>query len=140
MNEEMLQLLRLVAYSNKATEARLDAVLEPIDLSTTRLMTLRRIAQSEDALSLGQLATCLAYAKSNATQLVDRLEKDALVQRFCAPFDRRSTLLKLTEAGKERYDEALQLIQPLLDSLENLYTPEERAQLAALLSRMNQVI
>ncbi len=140
MNDEMLTLIKLLMRSGKAVEAKLDGTLDDVALSTTRLLTLRQIAHSDEPLSLGQLATCLAFVKSNATQLVDRLEVDSLVQRVPAAYDRRCTLLALTEAGQARYAEALQLVEPLVTRLEQTFTSDERAQLANLLTRWSEAL
>lgn len=137
MNEEILLLLRVLMRSGRTAEAKLDGLLDEADLSATKLLALQHIAQSNEALSLGQLAMCLAFVKSNATQLIDHLEEDRLVKRVPAPNDRRCTLLELTEDGEERYEAALQMIEPLMAKLEALYTPDERAQLLMLLQRLS---
>ena len=113
-----------------------DTTLEESQLSTTKLLTLKQISEADEPLSLGQLASCLAFVKSNATQLVDRLETETLVRRVPALHDRRCTLLEVTEEGRQRYVEGLQALEPLLERMESLYSAEERTQLLALLRKM----
>jgi len=134
--EEAVQLLRYLMRMGKMTEARMDALLGEINLSSSRLLVLQRLEQAEEPLSLSQLAACLAFVKSNAIQLIDRLEQDALVRRVPHEEDRRCTLLEVTDEGRQRHQEALQAIQPLVDKFDQLYTPEERTQLFSLLQRL----
>jgi DNA-binding MarR family transcriptional regulator len=136
IEEEIVQLLRYLIRMGKVTEVRMDTLLNEIDLSASRLLTLRRLEQAEEPLSLSQLASCLAFVKSNATQLIDRLEQDQLVRRVPHAEDRRCTLIEVTEAGKQRHQDAVEAIQPLVDKFDQLYTPEERAQLLSLLQRL----
>ena len=43
----------------------------------------------------------LGLARSTVTNLVDRLERAGLVARIASPSDRRVTLVRLTESGRE---------------------------------------
>src|SRR5262245_48338741 len=90
-DEELLLLLRYVLRVGKLSEAKLDGLLSQVDLSSTRLLTLHQLEEADEPLSLSQLASCLAFVKSNSTQLVDHLEADELVRRQRAPNDRRCT-------------------------------------------------
>ncbi|NWJ98974.1 MAG: MarR family transcriptional regulator [Chloroflexi bacterium] len=137
-SEEAFLLLRHLVRTGRIAEARLDGLLGNIELSVTKLLTLRQLEQTDEPLSLSQLAFCLAFVKSNATQVVDHLETDGLVKRLPAPHDRRCTLLGLTEEGQERYEAARAALQPLITKIYTLYTPEERTQLLTLLQRLEE--
>lgn len=50
-------------------------------------------------LRLSELAERVLLSRSNLTRLLDRLEKNALLQRQRCPSDRRGTFAVLTEAG-----------------------------------------
>jgi DNA-binding MarR family transcriptional regulator len=54
-----------------------------------------------------QLATALLFSKSGLTRLIDRMVEAGLVQRLARPGDRRSLHIALTDAGEEKYREAL---------------------------------
>ncbi len=136
VEDETTQLLRYLMRMGKLAEGRMDALLNEIDLSASRLITLQRLEQAEEPLSLSQLASCLAFVKSNATQLIDRLEQDQLVRRVPHAEDRRCTLIEVTDEGKARHEAGVRIIQPLLNKFDELYTAEERAQLLGLLQRL----
>lgn len=133
-------LLRHLLRMGKVTEGRLYALLCSVDLSSSRLLALQKLEQADQPLSLGQLASCLAFVSLNATQLVDRLEQDGLVERIPDPEDRRSTQVRVTDAGMKRLHSGLEGIQPVITKLHDLYTNEERAQLLNLLERLENAL
>jgi len=71
-------------------------------LSMAKLSALTALAEAGEPLTLGELADRLSCVRSNITQLVDRLEADALVQRVADPTDRRSIRAALTALGLEK--------------------------------------
>lgn len=139
ISEEMIVLLRYLVRSGKLTEVRLDGLLDEACLSRTKLMALRYLRESESPVSLSQLATHLTFVKSNITQIVDRLEAENLVHRVADPTDRRSTILELTEEGRQHCEIGLQVLAPLESELSAIYSPEERQQLCQLLKRIDKV-
>jgi DNA-binding MarR family transcriptional regulator len=58
-------------------------------------------------LTMTQLATALLFSKSGLTRLIDRMVEAGLVQRLARPGDRRSLHIALTNAGEEKYRQAL---------------------------------
>ena len=140
VNQDSLYLLRYLLRIGKSAELGLDTLLSEVDLTASRLLALRHLEQSDEPISLSQLAACMAFVKSNATQLIDRLEADHLVKRIPDPNDRRCTQLEVTEEGRQRHQAAMQAIQPLVEKLQTLYTPEEQAQLVSLLQRLEATL
>lgn len=66
-------------HSGKPVELWLDATLASVGLSATKWNAPRQLVDADGQLTLGQLAGRLSCVKSNATQLVDRLEVQKLV-------------------------------------------------------------
>lgn len=87
---------------------------------------------------MGELSTTLGLAKSSLTGLVDRTERNGLVQRESDPDDTRAVRVALTPRGSklatEFYDETCRRIGELPIGL----SAAERATLAGLLSRVVQ--
>ena len=54
-----------------------------------------------------ELAEAVALSQSALSRLVARLEKEGLVQRCMCELDRRGIYANLTDAGRERYEQAL---------------------------------
>jgi DNA-binding MarR family transcriptional regulator len=115
---------------------RLEAALADHGLSVAKMAVLNELARAEGALPLGGLAERLTCARSNITQLVDRLEAESLVRRVPAPGDRRSIHAQLTEAGRERWVAGAATMARVEADLLTRLSADERVALAALLDRL----
>lgn len=85
---------------------------------------------------MGELGAMLGLAKSSLTGLVDRTERNGLVQRKPDPQDSRAVRVTLTGRGaklaREFYDETCRRVEELTSG----FPEEERDTLAALLGRI----
>lgn len=95
------------------------------------LMTLRR--SSPDGASLTEIARSIFVSNTNVTGLVDRLERDGLVERRRDPEDRRAQLVVLTSAGHAKLDRAWERHPVMLEAAFGGLTRAERRHLARLL-------
>ncbi|WP_307853048.1 MarR family transcriptional regulator [Kitasatospora sp. RG8] len=96
--------LARAAYSLSAADARLRgrATRSPGALSLTHARALRVLAD-EGPLPVGRLAAGTETTPAATTQLVNGLEEAGYVTRERPEHDRRSTLVTLTPAGRERH-------------------------------------
>lgn len=115
-----------------SVEARLEAAVEPHDLSLAKFGLLARLASSGEPLSLRELAERCACVKSNITQLVDRLEAEGLVAREDDPQDRRSVRAVLTKKGRERYLLAARSVRAAEEAVFRPLSGGQREDLLAL--------
>ena len=106
-------------------------------LSPPQLWFLKRLYDAGAPQPISFFADGVFSNRSNASQMIDRLEADGLVYRIRNPRDRRSVLVELTDAGAERMRHAeashMQLARELLEPL----TAEERV---AALSTFERVL
>jgi DNA-binding MarR family transcriptional regulator len=87
--------------------ARVDAALRPFGLTFARYEVLMLLRFSRTgALPLSRIGSRLQVHPTSVTSAVDRLEAQGLVARTPHPTDRRTTLAALTDAGRQRADEA----------------------------------
>ena len=114
LGRRLLTLPRLNAWgafltAHKALETILSRELESAcGLPLTWFDALAQLRRAPaQRLTMGQLATALLFSKSGLTRLVDRLVEAGLVQRLARPGDRRSLHIALTDAGEEKYRQAL---------------------------------
>jgi DNA-binding MarR family transcriptional regulator len=77
--------------------------LTPADFNV--LATMRR--KGADGINPGSLLHPLFITSGGLTKRLDRLEAAGLIERHPDPDDRRATLLRLTEEGANRIDEAI---------------------------------
>lgn len=106
-------------------------------LSPPQLWFLKRLYDAGAPQPISFFADGVYSNRSNASQMIDRLEAEGLVCRIDNPRDRRSKLVELTDAGVERMHHAeashMQLARELLAPL----SEEERA---AALSAFERVL
>jgi len=86
--------------------AEVDRALKPFGLTFARYETLRLLAFTRN----GQMPMASATARlqvhpASVTNIVDRLERDGLVERAPHPHDGRAAMLILTDAGRALAEE-----------------------------------
>lgn len=81
--------------------ARLNDALAPLGLTFPRYEALMLLYFSRRGeLPLGKMGVRLQVHPTSVTNLIDGLERDGLVERAPHPTDRRTTLARLTDAGR----------------------------------------
>ncbi|TQS25707.1 MarR family winged helix-turn-helix transcriptional regulator [Microbispora sp. KK1-11] len=85
---------------------------------------------------MSELGAVLGLAKSSLTGLVDRSERNGLVQRTPDPQDSRAVRVSLTGQGAELADEFYAETCRRVEELASGLAPAERDTLAALLGRV----
>ncbi|MET9338400.1 MarR family transcriptional regulator [Nonomuraea sp. NPDC003804] len=83
-----------------------------------------------------ELGAVLGLAKSSLTGLVDRSERNGLVQRNPDPQDSRAVRVALTRRGAQLADEFYTETCRRVEELTSGFAPPERDTLAALLGRI----
>ena len=120
---------------NRGLMSRLEAAAGAHGLSLAKLEVLQALVAAGEPLPLGLLTERLGCAKSNVTQLMDRLESDALVRRTPDARDRRSVLARLTAEGGRRCMAATAAVAAAEAAFFER-VPAEARQLLQVLARM----
>jgi DNA-binding MarR family transcriptional regulator len=103
--EVLSRISRLARHLDRARRtAFAEHNLEPWEFD---VLTALRRAGAPYQLSPGQLLTQTLVTSGTMTNRIDRLAGKGLVQRLPDPGDRRGVLVRLTESGQHRADEAL---------------------------------
>ncbi|MBX3098588.1 MAG: winged helix-turn-helix transcriptional regulator [Salinibacterium sp.] len=116
-----------------ALDARLRAELGlPLsDCEGLRVIAMRETSRVND------LAETLVITVGGASKLADRLERAGLVARHANPGDRRSSVLRLTEAGISARERAAKLVDGELASrVDARLEQDERRVLAETLHKL----
>jgi DNA-binding MarR family transcriptional regulator len=88
-------------------------------------------------LRMQELADAVLLSKSGLTRLVDRMEREGLVQRSACPDDRRGILAELTDTGYETLRRTSSThLRGVDEHFAARFTPAEAATLADLLGRL----
>ncbi|UQZ76548.1 MarR family transcriptional regulator [Niallia circulans] len=94
----------------------------------------------EGDMTIGELSNKMFLAFSTTTDLVDRMEKNQLVQRVKDPNDRRVVRIHLLEEGKRLIDEVIKKRQGYLQEVLNEYSTEDIEELKKNFMRLHQVM
>jgi len=121
-------------HAAHALEDKLEATLNGVGLSTPKYSVLNELVSAGNPLSLSDLAAKLSCVRSNMTQLVDRLEADALVKRVDDPADRRGVKAAITDEGRARHAAAVAEVARLHDDFAASVGEDDRAAFRRLLT------
>ena len=105
------------------------ATAKRMGLEVSELSALEHL-QAAGPMTLGRLGERLSMSPGAVTALVDRLESKRYAERIPNPKDRRSALVRETEAGLE---ESLEHLWPYIEEMrgiEERFSEEERAIVA----------
>ncbi|MEH7332673.1 MarR family transcriptional regulator [Neobacillus drentensis] len=89
-------------------------------------------------MTIGDLSNKMYLACSTTTDLVDRMEKNLLVERVKDPSDRRVVRIHLLEEGKRIIDEVIKKRQVYLEEILDDFSMEEIKFLQKSLMKLHQ--
>jgi DNA-binding MarR family transcriptional regulator len=115
---------------------RVSEALSRIDLSYPKYEVLKHLVEADEPVTLGALAEGQSCARSNITQMIDRLESDGLVRRIADPDDRRSIRAELTPTGAEKAEEGKREMKRVVAEFESALTDRERLEFVRLLLKL----
>ncbi len=105
-------------------------------LTPAQLWFLNRLDEAGCPQPISYFADGVLSKRSNATQMIDRLQGEGLVSRLRNPRDRRSVLVEMTALGAERLQEAKACHQHLVEALFQPFKEEESQSAIRVLRRV----
>jgi DNA-binding MarR family transcriptional regulator len=115
---------------------RISERLASVSLSYAKYEVLKHLRDAGGPVSLSSLADAQSCARSNITQLVDRLESEGLVRRVDDPADRRAVRAEITPQGEAQAAEGATQIELVRAQFAAAFTAPERAELIRLLHKV----
>lgn len=91
---------------------------------------------TDGALTMGELARRSSITEKTITGVVDRLERDGLLQRVRDQADRRVVRVVLTKKGSAAYEDLSGHIQEHLGEFLSLLEPDDREALFRILEKL----
>lgn len=128
--------LRMIGQANRSFARLVDAPLRELGFAIGQLPVLVSL-RKRGALSQAELARIAQVEQPSMAQLLNRMERDGLVQRVADPSDGRSRLISLTDLAVQRLPEAKSVMDAASRKALTGLTRSEREQLGDLLSRVN---
>ena len=89
-------------------------------------------------MTIGELSQKMYLACSTTTDLIDRMEKNNLVERVKDPSDRRVVRIHLLSEGERIIQEVIQKRQDYLEDMLEAFSEEETAAFEKLLIKLQQ--
>ncbi|MEE8062534.1 MAG: MarR family transcriptional regulator [Gemmatimonadales bacterium] len=128
--------LRLAA---EETDAFIKERMGPSAVTLPQLELLDHLVRFQQPVLLGDLAELLDCARSNVTQLVDRLQQRGLIARLPDPSDRRAVRAALTREGRRRHTLGVEAILRVEQDLRRGFSDEAIRQLLMGLAELRDV-
>ena len=128
-------MLRTHATLTKALDAELEAE-HGLPLSSYEVLL--HLADAEDErMRMSDLAATVILSRSGLTRLVDRLEREGLIERQSCPSDARGSFATLTAAGRRKLAAARTThLAGVRSMFLDRFTPEEQDVLGAAWERL----
>ncbi|WP_442782813.1 MarR family winged helix-turn-helix transcriptional regulator [Collimonas fungivorans] len=128
--------VKLIGQAYRTSVRLVDGPLRALGFAMGQLPVLVALKKS-GALSQAELARLAQVEQPSMAQLLNRMERDGLVQRVPNPDDKRSQLVSLTAGASERMPKGKAVMDAASRQALAGFTEEERDQLMALLLRVN---
>ncbi|MFE7063125.1 MarR family winged helix-turn-helix transcriptional regulator [Sutcliffiella halmapala] len=111
-------------------------ILSNYTITPPQFVALQWLMEGGD-MTIGELSTKMYLACSTTTDLVDRMEKNELVQRVKDPNDRRVVRIHLLEEGARIIEEVVHKRQEYLRNILKNYSQDEIFMLEKCLARLH---
>ena len=129
--------VNVLLLANRSLD-QLEAICRAEGLTHSQYVALWTLCLSDDrkvGLPVSAVADGLLNRASDATRLIDRLERAGLVERLRNPMDRRGVLVRATEEGRRRFEVVTPKLQEFHRSQWSNLTKGEVDQLRQLLGK-----
>lgn len=128
--------MRLIGQISRTFARVVDAPLRDLGLAIGQLPVLVTLKRN-GALSQAELAHIAQVEQPSMAQLLNRMERQGLVERVLDPNDARRRLISLTTQAAQRMPEGKAIMQSTSEQALEGFSSEERTQLFTLLERVN---
>ena len=99
-----------------------------------RFDVMAALYRAPEGMIMSEVSRFLMVSNGNVTGIVSRLVGDGLVIRAQRRDDRRTSIVRLTEKGRDRFEEMAAAHESWIDELLGGMTPEEADELSTRLS------
>jgi DNA-binding MarR family transcriptional regulator len=137
LTEDVARMRQLLTTLGRKRSLRdpLASACEQMQLTPSQVHALMWLGQ-DGALTMGELARRIGITEKTVTGVVDRLEREGLVQRERSAADRRVIHCALTTTGQQTYQRLDRMLQEQLGLFLELLDATDRKALFRLLERL----
>lgn len=130
------RLMRRMVVGARRWRVRVDKALQDMGQSQARWEALLCLTAHPDGLTQGELARLVSVEDPTVARMLATLERDGLVQRIVGPADRRTRIVRISEAGRSAFAAMQQVTDDLRDDLLGSLGDEELVVALRLLDRI----
>ncbi len=130
--------LRLLSCTNEIEQHVRGHMRQEFATTLPRFDLMAQLGRNPDGLKMSELSQLMMVTGGNVTGITDALESEGLVERVTMPGDRRAWIVRLTHAGKERFEAMAGVHARWIDDWMSSLTPAEQQVLFALLGKLKQ--
>lgn len=105
------------------------------DVTLPRFDLMAQLDRNPQGLTMGELSRRMMVSAGNVTGLADRMQKEGLVTRSPHPDDRRTMLIRLTEAGRGSFARMARAHEDWIAELLSDLAPADLDRMMDLLAR-----
>ena len=127
--------LRILTCSNLIESSIRHQLRRDFECTLPRFDLLAQLDRA-DGLKMSELSQRLMVTGGNVTGLADQLQQEGWLVREPVAHDRRATRLRLTEAGRHRFDGMARIHEQWVVDLLGALSRDEQRQLHALLGKL----
>ncbi len=131
----MLQLGRLFGDVTHLHFIKLHQTMSSMELGKGQPPILEYLTEHDGCIQ-SDIARRERKTAATTTVMLQTMEKNGLIERRSSPEDHRTVRVYITEKGREAHFMAQKALQRMDDEVFSDFTPEERRELARLLTKM----
>lgn len=132
-----VQVYLLLRETYTLADKVINADFSILGLSSAHYAVLRYL-DSDEAIPLSELSRRLTKGKSNLTTIIPRMERKGLVETVSLPGDKRYSLVRLSDAGRNLRDQVVPAHRRLLEAMVRRLSATEQEQFVYLISEINR--
>jgi len=117
----------LLARTARSMKRALEARLSTYNITASQYIVLS-VLDEQDGISLSHLGQQLYFDNPTITGIIDRMERDGLVERKRIADDRRVVNIFLTQAGRELLKEIQPIAETMNDEAMTEFTSKQKAE------------
>lgn len=136
-NESIKKLEKRLRYISGTIKQNGRKILNNYPITSPQFVALQWLLEEGD-LTIGELSNKISLAFSTTTDLVDRMEKNELVERIRDLKDRRVVRIHLLKKGKVIIHEVIEKRQDYLEEVLEIFTNEQTTSLNELLDLLHE--
>lgn len=134
MENNLEQLLKTIIHTFDSMEEEMKGKSDMVELTSRQIFCIEQIKSLKNP-NLSELAEVMRIAKPSMTVMINRLEKNQLVEKVQSDSDRRTAHLHLTEKGEKAAVLHEELHAKISDILVSDLTDSEQEILIVLLNK-----